>query len=104
VTLLSDISGEVVSWAGHEGIMFIELRLSATLGGRPLDFRAVDKLWLTQTGTVLRRDSFFDSGPLIQAVLCRPSPGCRGGDRASGLSWPGFSLVDHAFDDMESER
>jgi hypothetical protein len=35
VTLLSDISGEVVSWAGHEGIMFIELRLSATLGGDP---------------------------------------------------------------------
>jgi SnoaL-like domain len=73
VTLLPDIRGEVVSWAGHEDLMFIEVRLSATLGGKPLDFRAIDKLWLTPTGTVLRRDSFFDSSPLIQAVLRRPS-------------------------------
>jgi hypothetical protein len=73
VALLPDIRGEVVGWAGHEDIMFIELWLSATLGGKPLEFRAVDKLWLTSTGTVLRRDSFFDSGPLVQAVLSRPS-------------------------------
>jgi hypothetical protein len=71
--LLPDIRGQVLSWAGHEDIMFNELRLSATLGGNPLDFRAVDKLWLTPTGSVLRRDSFFDSGPLIQAMLRRPS-------------------------------
>ncbi len=73
VTLLPDIRGTVVSWAGHEDLMFIELRLTATLGGKPLDFRAVDKLWLTPIGTVLRRDSFFDSAPLIQAVVRRPS-------------------------------
>jgi ketosteroid isomerase-like protein len=73
VTLLPDIRGEVVSWVGNEDLMFIELRLTATLGGKPLDFRAVDKLWLTQNGTVLRRDSFFDSAPLIHAVMCRPS-------------------------------
>ena len=73
LTLLPDIRGEVVAWAGHEDLMFIELRLSATLGGKPLNFRAVDKLWLTPTGTVLRRDSFFDSGPLILAMLRRPS-------------------------------
>jgi hypothetical protein len=73
VTLLPDIRGEVTSWAGQEDIMFIELRLTATLGGKPLEFRAVDKLWLTHIGTVLRRDSFFDSGPLIRAVLTRPS-------------------------------
>jgi hypothetical protein len=73
VTLLPDIRGEVVSWAGHEEHMFIELRLTATLGGKPLVFRAVDKLCLTSTGTVLRRDSFFDSAPLMQAVLRRPS-------------------------------
>lgn len=73
VTLLPDIRGDVVSWAGHEDLMFIELRLHATLGGKPLEFRAVDKLWLTPTGTVLRRDSYFDSAPLIQAVLRRPS-------------------------------
>jgi hypothetical protein len=73
VTLLPDIRGDVVSWAGQEELMFIELRLSATLGGKPLRFQAVDKLWLTTNGTVLRRDSFFDSGPLIQTVLRRPS-------------------------------
>jgi SnoaL-like protein len=73
VTLLPDIRGEVVSWAGHEDLMFIELRLSATLGRKPLNFQAVDKLWLTLTGTVLRRDSFFDSAPLTQAMFRRPS-------------------------------
>jgi hypothetical protein len=73
VSLLPDIRGAVVSWAGHEDLMFIELQLSATLGAKPLDFRAVDKLRLTQNGTVLRRDSFSDSGPLIQAVARRPS-------------------------------
>jgi hypothetical protein len=73
VSLLPDIRAEVVGWAGRENLMFIELRLRATLGGRPLEFRAVDKLWLTPNGTVLRRDSFFDSAPLIQAVLRRPS-------------------------------
>lgn len=73
VTLLPDIRGVVVGWAGHEDLLFIELRLSATLGGKYLEFRAVDKLWLTPNGTVLRRDSFFDSAPLIQAVLRRPS-------------------------------
>ncbi|MGH3585864.1 MAG: nuclear transport factor 2 family protein [Pseudonocardia sp.] len=73
VTLLPDIRGAVVSWAGHEDLMFIELQLSATLGAEPLEFKAVDKLWLTQNGTVIRRDSFFDSGPLIQAVVRRPS-------------------------------
>jgi hypothetical protein len=73
VTLLPDLRGRVTSWAGHEDILFIELQLSATLGGKPLDFRAVDKLWLTQIGTVLRRDSFFDSGPLIGTVMTRPS-------------------------------
>jgi hypothetical protein len=73
VTLLPDIHGVVVGWAGHEDLLFIELRLSATLGGKHLEFRAVDKLWLTPNGTVLRRDSFFDSAPLIQAVFRRPS-------------------------------
>lgn len=73
VTLLPDIRGKVMSWAGQEDLMFIELQLTATLGAKPLEFRAVDKLWLTVNGTVLRRDSFFDSGPLIQAVVRRPS-------------------------------
>ena len=73
VALLPDIRGQVTSWAGHEDIMFIELRLTATLGGKPLEFRAVDKLRLAQTGAVLRRDSFFDSAPLMGAVLRRSS-------------------------------
>ena len=32
VALLPDIRGDVVSWAGHEDLMFIELRLSASAG------------------------------------------------------------------------
>ncbi|MGI6873780.1 nuclear transport factor 2 family protein [Amycolatopsis sp. 3B14] len=69
---LPDLRGEVLSWAGREDRLFIELRLSGTLRGKPLAFRAVDELWLTADGRVTRRDSFFDSMPVAMAVAGRP--------------------------------
>jgi len=70
---LPDLRADVLSWSATEDNMFIELRLSATLGGRPLAFRAVDQVRLRPDGSVVRRESFFDSVPLTQVVLGRPS-------------------------------
>ena len=72
LAFLPDLRADVMNWAGKEDQLFIELRLSATLGGRPLAFRAVDQLLLTPAGIVVRRESVFDSAPLAQAVLRRP--------------------------------
>ncbi len=69
---LPDLRGEVLSWAGREDRLFIELRLSGTLRGKPLAFRAVDELWLNADGWVTRRDSFFDSMPVARAVAASP--------------------------------
>ncbi|GAB3588149.1 hypothetical protein GCM10027445_68930 [Amycolatopsis endophytica] len=69
---LPDLRGDVLAWAGREDRLFIELRLAGTLRGKPLAFRAVDELWLSADGWVVRRDSFFDSAPVAAAVALRP--------------------------------
>jgi hypothetical protein len=73
LSLLPDLRGDVLSWAGRDDLLFIELELSATLGGKPFAFRAVDKIWITSSGEIARRDSFFDSGPIAQVMLRRPT-------------------------------
>ncbi|WP_319449696.1 MULTISPECIES: nuclear transport factor 2 family protein [unclassified Mycobacterium] len=73
LALLPDLRGDVLSWAGRDDILFIELELSATLGGKPFAFRAVDKIWITSSGEIARRDSFFDSVPIAQTMLTRPT-------------------------------
>jgi hypothetical protein len=69
---LPDLRGDVLSWSGREDVVFIELELSGTAGGKRLAFRAVDKLWITPDAAAVRRDSFFDSAPLAREVLRRP--------------------------------
>jgi hypothetical protein len=73
LAFLPDFRGEVLSWSGLEAMLFIEVGFTATLGGRPLSLRAIDQLRLSPDGTLLRRDSFFDSVPLVLLVLRRPS-------------------------------
>lgn len=70
--LLPDLRGEVLTWAGRADRLFIELRLTATLGRTSLDVRVVDQFVLTPEGTVVRRESFFDPAPMVRAVLRSP--------------------------------
>jgi hypothetical protein len=72
VGLLPDLHAEVLDWSGHEDTLYIHLQLIATLGGKPLRWRAVDLVRITPDGTLLRRESFFDSAPLAATVLARP--------------------------------
>ena len=69
--LIPDLHGEVERWAAREDGLFIELMLSGTLAGRPLSWRACDRLIL-RDGVAVERESYFDSLPLILAVASTP--------------------------------
>lgn len=86
--LVPDLRGEVLSWSATGDTMFIDVRFTGTLGGRPLTWRAVDVLTLDATGTVLRRESHFDSVPLILTVLRRPRAWLAYWRRRNGDSLP----------------
>jgi hypothetical protein len=70
--LLPDLRGDVLGWSGRDDTVYIDVQFTATLGGRSMVWRAVDILRVTPSGTLLRRESFFDSAPLARAVLSRP--------------------------------
>jgi hypothetical protein len=72
LAFLPDLRGEVIGWAGRDDIVFIDIRLNATAGGKPLSFRAVDRLRLDSAGTVVSRESFFDPAPVATALMYRP--------------------------------
>ncbi|WP_433473890.1 nuclear transport factor 2 family protein [Spirillospora sp. CA-142024] len=73
LALLPDLRSDVVGWSGCDDILFIEHRFSATVGRIPAQIPAVDKIWMTESGKVLRRDAFFDPLPFAQLVLRQPS-------------------------------
>ncbi|GAA3194925.1 nuclear transport factor 2 family protein [Actinocorallia longicatena] len=73
LAFLPDATGEVLDWAGAEDVMFIDLRITGTVGGKPLSFRTLDKLRIDRTARIVRRDAFFDSVPLMLTLACRPS-------------------------------
>lgn len=70
-TLLPDLHAEVERWSGGEDFALIELRLSGTLGGRPLTWTVVDRITI-RGGMAVERVSFMDPTPLLLAVLTRP--------------------------------
>jgi len=94
-TWLPDLRGEVDRW-GAEGYrpsavvtfdrdqrersdqrrydaVFIEFRLRATLGGKPLEWPVVDRFLLREDGKAVERVTYFDPLPIIAATLLRPS-------------------------------
>ncbi|WP_031470517.1 nuclear transport factor 2 family protein [Sciscionella sediminilitoris] len=73
LAFLPDLHGEVLDWAGAEERLFIQLRLTATLGGKPLSFVAVDRLRLDPNGVAVARESFFDPAPVAAMLARRPS-------------------------------
>jgi ketosteroid isomerase-like protein len=69
--LIPDLHGEVERWAARKDGLYIELTLSGTLAGRPLSWRACDRLIL-RDGMAVERESYFDSLPLLLAVATTP--------------------------------
>lgn len=73
LALIPDLRADVLSWAGTGDTLFINLRFTGTLGGRPLTWDAVDLLRITPDGTAVFRQSFFDSVPVATQLIRRPS-------------------------------
>jgi len=71
-TLIPDLRGEVISWAHREDVVFIEVRLHGTLGGRPIEWVSVDRI-LLDSGKVRQRVANFNPLPLIRALALRPA-------------------------------
>lgn len=70
-SMIPDAHGEVLSWAYRDGVVFIELRISGTLGGRPFDWVTLDRIRL-EDGKVRQRIAYFDPLPIMSAVVRRP--------------------------------
>jgi ketosteroid isomerase-like protein len=79
-TLMPDLRGEVERWAARGEELFIEMTLHGTLGGRLLSWRVCDRITL-RDGVAVERESYFDSLPLLAAVVRTPR------------SWPRYLRV-----------
>jgi ketosteroid isomerase-like protein len=74
---LPDLTGEVDRSSGRAATVFIEFRLRATLGTRPIEWPVVDRFTLRGQKAV-ERVTYFDSLPLVGRVLATPA------------TWPGW--------------
>ena len=72
LALLPDLRAEVLDWSGSEDRLFVHIRFTATLAGRPLVWSAVDVMRLGSAGTIVRRDSYFDPVLPVAAIARRP--------------------------------
>jgi ketosteroid isomerase-like protein len=70
--LLPDIRIAVRSWSGTPEALFIEWTATATFGGRPVSWNAVDRFRL-EGGLVRERVAYFDALPLVGTILARPA-------------------------------
>ena len=66
-----DLHAVVDRWTATEDGVLIEFRLMGTVGGRPIEWPAVDRFML-RNGKAALRTSYFDPTPLIRAFLSRP--------------------------------
>lgn len=69
--IVPDLRGEVLSWAYHDDVLFIELRLHGTIGRRSVEWIAVDRITL-DGDKVRRRVAHFDPIPLILPIAMSP--------------------------------
>ena len=70
---LADLHGEVDRWGAQGNVVYIEFRLIATLGGKPLEWPVVDRFVLRDDGKASERVTYFDPLPIMIATLARPS-------------------------------
>ncbi|CAO5184074.1 SnoaL-like domain-containing protein [Frankia sp. AiPs1] len=69
--LIPDLRGEVLTANVFAGGVYIEVRLSGTLGGRPITWDACDRFWFAD-GLAVGRVTYLDPTSLFSAVVRRP--------------------------------
>jgi hypothetical protein len=65
------LHGEVAGWGARGDIVYIEVRLRGTLGGRPVEFTSCDRIIL-RGEKAIERYAYSDPTPLLQAGLANP--------------------------------
>lgn len=75
---LPDLTAVVHRWGETEDGVLIEFTLSATAGGAPISWDAVDRFVLREDGLATVRINYFDSAALIRKITLRPR------------AWPAF--------------
>jgi hypothetical protein len=75
--LIPDLHGEVGGWAARGEVIYIEVVLSGTLGGRPVKLTSCDRITLRGERAV-ERVAYSDPTPLVAAAAVNPR------------AWPGL--------------
>ncbi len=69
--LIPDLNAQLDHWSVGEGFAFIEFTLTGTLGGKPIQWRGVDRMELEGEKLVMR-ETYYDPLPVLVAMLTRP--------------------------------
>jgi ketosteroid isomerase-like protein len=69
--LVPDLHGTVENWAASGDVVYIELRLEGTVGGRRFTMHTCDRVKL-RDGKAFERFAYLDPAPLIKAVARSP--------------------------------
>jgi hypothetical protein len=69
---IPDLRSEVHRWGPTEDGVLIEHTLAGTLSGKALRWPTTDRFILRDDGRFLERRAYFDSLPLMAAMLTRP--------------------------------
>ena len=68
---MPDWRAEVHRWSAEDDTLFIEMSFSATIGGRPVTWRNIDR-FLFRDGVAVERTAFFNPVPVRRAFLANP--------------------------------
>jgi hypothetical protein len=77
--LLPDATAEVHEWGATEAGVLIHFTVGGSVSGVPISWRAVDRIAIGEDGLATERVSYFDTAPLLLAVLRHPR------------TWPAFA-------------
>jgi predicted SnoaL-like aldol condensation-catalyzing enzyme len=69
--LVPDLRGEVIEANVYDGGVYVEVRLTGTIAGRPVTWVACDRFWF-EDGLVKGRVTYFDPTSLFAAVATQP--------------------------------
>jgi hypothetical protein len=69
--LIDGLHGEVLAWAARGEVVYIELALRGTLGGRPVELTTCDRITL-RGERAIERFAYTDPIPLLQAAARNP--------------------------------
>lgn len=76
--LIPDLTAEVHEWGPTETGVLIHFTVGGSVSGVALSWRAVDRIAIGEDGLATERVSYFDTPPLLLAVLRHPR------------TWPAF--------------